>query len=227
MPVTVENTTPWNTEELTSFLTPLCKGTTITEIEVNLLRASPGVKRKDQSLYEIDGLNLYNFKTSGSLPNKCTVKILSPKRAAARTDLLDRMAQVGGDLEPHEINLPEKITNGLSHAFTKLATISGPHGLSMMGNQWDFNRHFFGGQRACDCRKPSENYKAIRGNTKTRTAPPVDIDRLKRRGRWALEAAESHRVKMEANLAKAQKIGARIMKLEAKASDDASVGARH
>ena len=227
MPVTVENTTPWNTEDLSKFLLPLCIGTSLESVRVDLLRAQPGVKRENQALYEIGSINLYAFKSNGTLPTEALVQIISPKRAAARTDLLDRMAQIE-DLDLHEIALPDRIVGGIQHAFIRLRTICGPRGQAQMGDQWEFAKHFYDHKyRGCECRKPVIDPALIRGNTKTRTAPPVDIDRLKRRGRWALEAAESHRVKMEANLAKAQKIGARIMKLEAKASDDASVGARH
>jgi hypothetical protein len=226
VPVTIENTTPWNTEELSKFLLPLCVGTNLESIKVALLRAQPGVKREDQPLYEVK-VNLCAFAQNGTLPTECLVQIISPKRAAARTDLLDRMAQVE-DLDPHEIALPDKIVGGTQHAFTRLRTICGPGGKDRMGNQWDFAKHFEDHRyRGCDCRKPVIAPVLVRGNTKVRTAPPVDIDRLKQRGRWALRSAETYRKKMEASLAKAQKIGARIMKIEAKASDDASTVARH
>jgi hypothetical protein len=210
---TIENTTPWNTEELTKFLSPLCKGTQIESIDVSLLLAQPGRKREDQALYNLGGINFYALKENKPL-TKVNVEIISPKRAAARTDLLDRMAQVDS-LATHEISLPGPIAEGIAHAFGRIAFINGG---GRMGDQWEFRHHFTSDRHhSCTCSKTLSTYPVIRGNTKTRTAPPVDIAKLKRRGRWALESAEKLREKMEAQLDLAKRLGERIVREEAKA----------
>ena len=230
MPIELINTTPWDTEGLTKFLVPLCADTGIETLKVSLLLAQPGQRRADQPLYEICGINFSALKQE-KLPTKATVQIISPKRAAARTDLLDRMALIE-DLAVHEIALPETIAEGIAHAFERLGYVcrqKTAHARQMaVGDEWVFRRHF-GGERyqICECHKTLKVYPFIRGNTKTRTLPLVDINKLKRRGRWALESAEKHREKMEKELALAQRLGVRISKLEAKAWDDASKGKGH
>lgn len=222
MPIELINETPWDTEELTKFLVPLCADTGIENLKVSLLLAQPGQKRADQALYEVWGLNFFALKQE-KLPTKATIHIISPKRVAARTDLLDRMSQAV-DLATHEIALPEPIVAGIAHAFEKLAQVcvSIRKGQAyatkrILGEAWNFRKHF-GGElyQICECAKTLKVYPIIRGNTKTRTAPPVDIKRLKRRGRGALEAAENYREKMEKQLALAEKLGRRIRKIEAK-----------
>jgi len=216
MPLTIENKTPWDTEALTKLLTFLTEKTPVETIKVETLRARPGVKREEQRLYLISGIDFYNATTSSQplkLLTKLTVKLISPKRASARTDLLDRMAQVD-DLGVHEIALPDGIVGGICHAFGKLKSLYTPNARRPVGDSWEYRKHYEG---TCACSKHLSAYPVIRGDTRARTAPPVDIAKLKRRGRWALESAENHRIKMEANLVKAQKLAERVRKAEAKA----------
>jgi len=217
MSLKIENKTPWDTEALTKLLTFLCEKTPVELLKVETLRAKPGVKREDQTLFLIEGVDYYAACGNGQRapytgPTKLTVGLISPKRAAARTDLLDRMAQVD-DLKAHEIALPESIVGGICHAFGKLKSLCAPNSRRPRGDSWEYRKHYSG---ECKCSKHLSAYPVIRGNTKTRTAPPVDIAKLKRRGRWALESAEAHRLKMEQNLVKAQKLAERIRKEEAK-----------
>ena len=219
MPIELINTTPWDTEELIKFLEPLCADTGIATLKVSLLTAQPGEKRKDQPLYDVAGIDPYKLK-EGKLPTKATVWIISPKRVAARTDVLHRMSQVD-DLDPHEIALPEAIIGGISHSFERLSQVCQKiragrrHTLASLNDPWEFNKHFQGNpHRCCKCSKTLDSYPLIRGNTRTRTTKPVDIKRLKRRGRWALEAAEKYREKMEKQLALAERLGRRIRKIE-------------
>jgi len=218
MPVEIINSTPWDTEDLTKFFLPLINGTGIDTVKVVLLLAQPGAKREDQGLYEVS-TSLYDL-AQGKLPSHINIQIISPRRAAARTDLLDRMAQVD-NLAIHEIALPGPIAAGISHALIKLTHVCRQKTVyaikKAIGDQWEFRKHL-GGERyqVCECSKTLKVYPVIRGNTKTRTTPPVDINQLKRRGRWALEAAESYRGKMEKQLALAESLGKRIRKLEGK-----------
>jgi len=214
MTVTIENNTPWDTEAFTAFLVPLCLNTPIPNISVELLRAQPGQNREEQPLYSVR-TNLFPIK-NGNPWNRVKVYVISPRRVMARTDLLDRMAQ-SFDLATHEIALPERIVSGIVHAFQKLATLS--NGAHRMGDQWEFERHFNDDKhRRCECKKPPAALPPlIRGNTLARTTPPVNIAKLKQRGRWAVESAESYRKKMEKCLNDAQKIAARILRAEAKA----------
>lgn len=216
MTILIENKTPWDTEALREFLSFLCENTDIHTVTVDLLRAHPGVKRIDQALFKVGGINFYAIEQNGTLPKTVKVSVISPKRSAARADLLDRLAQAG-DLEPHETTLHPKIIGGIAHAFGKIKNLYSQaragRRVLFSGNTWDYRKHYEGG---CECNKTLTVPTTIKGNTKTRTAPPVDLARLKRRGRWALESAEMHRMKMEKQLALAQRLAKRIKEEEAK-----------
>lgn len=226
MPLKIKNTTPWDTEALTKLLTFLCATTTIESVKVETLRTRPGVKREDQTLFLVSGVSHYNVTSPSptpiKLPTEIVVGLISPKRAAIRTDLLDRMAQVN-DLGPHEIALPNGIIGGICHAFGKIKALCGLNAPRIKQNSWDYRQHFNG---SCKCGKHLSAYPVIRGDTKARTAPLVDIKKLKQRGRWALESAERHRVKMEEKLAEAAKLGERIRRFEAKAWEAKGNGKR-
>lgn len=215
MPLTIENKTPWDTEELTRFLTFLCEGTPIDTVEVILNRARPGTKREDQQLFAVSGINFYDIQQNGTVPTHVVVKVISPKRSAARADLLDRLSQAG-DIATHETVLHPKIVGGIAHAFGKIKNLCNQlrAGHSVIDDTWEYRRHYEG---TCDCNRDLSAYPTIRGNTKVRTSPPVDIDRLRRRLRWALEAADKWREKMEERIKAAEKLRKRIEKAEAKA----------
>jgi hypothetical protein len=177
MTLTIENKTPWNTEDLTEFLTPLCERAGTAMCEVVILRAAPGRKRAEQELFNVSYPRPYRGPRS-----LCHIKIglLSPKRAAARTELLDRMAQAG-DLVTHESALPATVVQGVAHAFDKAVEWS-----KGADHEWT---HVNGG---CGCDLTSVPAPLIRGNTKIKTAPPVDIENMRKRLTSAKNAIRSH-----------------------------------
>lgn len=207
----ITNKTPWSTPDLLGWLLPLCKDTTLTEISVELLCATPGTKRAEQKLFNFSGINLYGAtdpKGGDPRPSKITLYLLSPKRAASRVDALGRMALVH-DLEVHEALLPEGVVRGIMHAFQMIRRLS-KNKLSLGHNSWDYRKHFFG---QCDCpvMAIAEQYMPIiRGDTRIRTTKRKSIDCLDRELGWALNRVETYAKKLAEAEEQVQRLEKRI-----------------
>ena len=202
MKLTIENETPWNTEDLTKFLTPLCEKTGTTTCEVVILRATPGKKRNEQTLFDIN--YSHPFKGTRRLDH-IKVGLLSPKRAAARTELLDRMAQAG-DLVTHESALPSKVVQGVVHAFHKAT-----EWLNGGNYEWSHDNG------SCSCDVSALPAALIRGDTKIKTAPPIDIESMRRRLASAKNAIRSHTRRRNSHARDLKKYQDYLDKAEAKA----------
>ena len=163
----IENKTPWNTEELLAFLTPLIHSS-FTKLTIDNQRPQPGRKREKQRLVEIH--------TGFGERSQLEINLLSPKRAKARTDTLDRLS-LAGSLETHEAAIPATVLADIKHRLrNRQAGADEPRYKSNMYN-------CLNGQ--CKCEKPTDALPLIRGDTKRRTQPPVSLERLEAQLRWA------------------------------------------
>lgn len=200
----LDNQTPWRTEDLFSLLLPYIRdhdeilygynrdAFPVEGWTVETLRASPGVKREKQQLAKV------SFNRHSKHGSRMVVSIISPKRAAARTDLLDRLS-VTDDLKANETILPPKVFRRLKHALDNLKSMGD---YSSPGNRYECP---VGRCRNCDLDRIP--FQIIRGDTKQKTKPAKPLKRLERELDWA-------RSSMEAALEKAEKKRKEIERLE-------------
>jgi hypothetical protein len=122
---------PWATDDLVGFIATLLVDLPFTNIVIENHRPQPGVKREKQKIIKLS--------TKWNDKSLLTIGILSPKRAATRSDLLDRLS-LADDLKPHETSLPERALAILQHALRHRvgATTAG-------SSQWACERG------SCDC----------------------------------------------------------------------------
>lgn len=203
MPVEIENLSPWNTEDLVRFLTPLAAGTVVTKIVVGIAQPQPGVKKDEQRLVWIE-----STVRGGQVSDTMAIDLLSPKRAADRTEVLSRLS-VTGDLQPHESVLPDEVIATIIHSFETVRTNRGKL------DNWQLQNHVRG---RCGCEKPlPDNLKVvIRGDTKAKTAPTYSIDQLENKLYYARREVAKYRKRLEKALMQEDRLVARIEKQRAK-----------
>jgi hypothetical protein len=198
----VENETPWNTADLAAFLIPFVKrhNGDIGSFKISILNPQPGVKREEQPLVKIG--RGYNDK------GVVTIRVLSPKRAAARTDLLDRLS-LADDLKPKEAAMPAKLVMRLAHALDNIHNY----------NSYSSNGLWRCAEGHCKCNLAAETSHLttpiIRGDTTAKTKPRKTIKRLKLELQWAEDSYAKALEKAEKEKKKADRLRQRIAKREA------------
>ena len=156
----VTNNTPWETDALVSFLAPYLVDLPFTSIVIESHRPMPGWTREKQRIVKL--------VTKGRDDNDLVIGILSPKRAAVRTDLLDRLS-MADDLKPHETKLPRKALETLHHALMVRADKQRTH------TKWSCER----GECRCSPAR-LDHVPLIRGDTRAKTSTPKPLATLKR-----------------------------------------------
>lgn len=177
----IENETPWNTADLAGFLIPLIRERNIDKIAIKTLQARPGVRREDQKLASA---NLWDRRSSAGGENHLVVRILSPKRAAARTDLLDRLS-FSGDLKASEAVMPQKVLARLKHS---IENVDNRAGWNTPGYHCRYDD--------CGCDLPDPDY-IVRGCTKTRTKPVKSLEDLESELHWANRGVEQKQERLK------------------------------
>lgn len=147
----IENNTPWNTEDLIA-LVNTCSKTRNNFITIRFLTIPP-VPRRSKDKQPL-------LRAERSI-HDLTIELLSPKRAAGRTDLLDRMSHTQ-TLHPHEIAMPPRIVAGIIHSVSHV----------LDGGIAHVNL-------ACDCDLSTIKPRLIRGDTKARVRPKRGLQGLK------------------------------------------------
>lgn len=189
----VKNETPWNTADLAGFLVPYIKKHGFESITVETLNPTPGVKREKQPLVRA----FRHYRTREDI----TVRLLSPKRAAARTDLLDRLA-VSEDLKASEACMPKRVVAQMAHAIDNI--------ISDANNRWKCSHG------SCEC--PAlliDHGVIIRGCTKARTRPRKTLARLETELRWATNSIAKLQAKLEKEITKRDRLQKRVDKRRA------------
>lgn len=189
----IENETPWNDADLAELLIPwLRENRDIEKIKVQTLRAQPGVKRENQQLLKA------SMDTWSRNPDpEITLSLISPKRASARTDLLDRLS-LAGDIKSSESHMPLQIVSKITHVLTK----------SRKRGEWKCSRG------ECNCTLPPSDV-ILRGCTKTRTQPRISLERLEQQLHWAEQYVENAREKLEKEIKKRDRLIKRVEKRRA------------
>ena len=196
----IENRTPWDTKALTALVAPLAAGTTLTKLIFVNHQPHPGVKREKQLIVEVRARFTHNadkFKV-----HHLTIELLTPKRAKSRTDALERLSYAH-DLEPHEVALLPTVTERIVHA---LKTIRRQQDFR---DQYDFSKHLWG---TCGCDMAVLNPPLIRGDTQTKTAPPVSEERLKQQLKWAEDSVILQEKRLKKAITKRNRLRARVKK---------------
>lgn len=154
---TFHNETPWSTDDLKALIEPII-GTTFTAVNVHILNPTPGVDKEDQVTSSVE--TYYQNHQGRGYPRYINIHLISPKRAAARTDLLDKLSTVD---EPNTAFFPPKAVSQLQHQL-KLITDDAfaPY----------HYRACIDGR--CSCPSPGPTGK-LRGDTKARTRPKETV----------------------------------------------------
>jgi len=194
----IENKTPWNTEELLAFLTPLIHSS-YTKLTIDNQRPQPGRKREKQRLVEVHAY----YDGSPHLE----INLLSPKRAKARTNALDRLS-LAGSLATHEAAIPATELADIKHRLRnrKVTTERPPYKGALY--------NCLSGE--CKCEKPTDALPLIRGDTKKRTQPPVSLERLELRLRWAESTITSAEEALRKAVKSRDRLKSRVERLQAK-----------
>jgi hypothetical protein len=191
----ITNKTPWNTDSLIAFVGPWLTPTGIKTVEFYNQTPRPGVRRENQILCEVDENSVFDYQsgkvTSG--PTELKIGLLSPKRAKARLDPLERLARAA-TLEAYEIDLPLVVIKHLVHTFTWLK--KRPKETPTRDYyQW---RSHVKGYCKDDCKKEKVIAPpTIPGDTRVKTGNPVTLERLQQKLRWAERSVDSLTEKLE------------------------------
>jgi hypothetical protein len=195
----VTNNTPWETGGLVAFLAPYLVRLPFTEIVIETHRPMPGVKREAQ--------RFASAKTTLRDETKLTIGILSPKRAASRTDLLDRLS-MADDLKPNEALIPALALGHLAHILNTRISVQG-------NSKWTCKRG------SCECKVKLNAYlRPIKGDTKARTTKEKPLATLKRSLRSAEQSVDYCQTRLNKATKRRDLLLRRINKAEAKIVDE-------
>lgn len=178
----ITNNTPWNTEDLTKFITETFSGLAITDVHIDLMAPRSNRWRK------------HEWIATGSVKDSTlSLELLSPKRAAARSETLDRLS-LAGDLQKNETRLPVSVISMIRHGVEKwheatketkemkggdrFPLVGFHEHLGKGGNPWGW-----GWQRVwsclggyCSCDYPEAvDAPVIRGDTAVKTHGPATV----------------------------------------------------
>lgn len=213
----IRNTTPWNTEDLGNFLRPLAKDCGITSLTINLLEAMPGQAREKQRAAELEvkirqTAHASPWVPTFSIDGAATLEILSPKRAGARSNPLDRLS-VAQDFETHESMLPREAIAVIVHAFDTLRETVKRVQVGGQVDSWNLREHLRG---VCKCQKQEVDV-TIRGDTTVKThvgRNNITTDALEKK----LKKANNSLTGVRTRLSRAQKAVAKLVAGEAAAA---------
>jgi len=208
MTVKITNKTPWDTEALTEFLTPLA-GVKITDINVSTHQSMPGVKREKQDLYAVHHGFWWSAQSDGLL-----IEIPSPKRIGRTVTTLDRLSLVG-DLQSHETALPGAMLDGLRHAINVVQSTKDHHA----------SRDCQRGK--CKCVIPrAANNPVIRGSLKAKVKEGPTRQRLEEKLRYTIQSIAVAEETLAEEKTKAARLQERIDRMKAKEAKEADKAAR-
>jgi hypothetical protein len=225
----ITNNTPWNTEDLTKFITETFTGLKITDVHIDLMAPRSSRWRKQEWL-----------ATGSVKASTLTLELLSPKRAAARSETLDRLS-LAGDLKKDETRLPVAVIAMYRHGIEKWRE-AGKEMVGDLGDRYARQRVWscIGGYCSCDYSDTVDDAPIIRGNTAVKThgshsIPAEDLEEKlrhnrKMQGRSASEAvnlrsqAERCDAKAAGYQTKIDKLEARLLKLRAAESMSVPLG---
>lgn len=198
----IKNETPWDTGDLAAFLIPRIRrlreaGTEINKVLVKTKGTTPGAKKEKQ--------RLVSAKMDWQNATLLEVQILSPRRAADRTDLLDRLS-LADDLKPNEARMPPIILARLDHALRRANS----------------NQYYGCRMGRCDCKLRPIDDVIIRGCKKAKTRTPKTLEQVER----SLSRAERNVVRQQEKLddavRKRDRLLKRVEKLRKKERDGSS-----
>jgi hypothetical protein len=179
----IENNTPWNTSELLEFLTPLIHAS-FTRVTIENHKPRPGQKREEQKLVTVDA----HYDERNHERNHLRLHLLTPKRAKARTDTLDRLS-LAGSLAAHEAAIPATVLASLYHMLRSITKGRQNSNLYECPDSCKYD--------SCKCEKSTDGLPIIRGDTKQRTQPPIPLKRLEQQLRWAETGVKSAEFALE------------------------------
>lgn len=170
------NNTPWDSQELAAFLTPLLEGSSVTKVVVDNHQPLPGTRRAEQKLCAVS--TPYHYGKGNPPPVEVRVELLTPKRAKGRMTTLDRLAY-SADLQPHEVPIPQAVIEDVTHALKYLRN-------HPTEEHYQRRKHLVGRSegrhnKACDCARTVASVPVIRGDTRAKTRPPVTARQLRRK----------------------------------------------
>lgn len=211
MTVKITNETPWDTNDLVKFLTPLVEGMNLTEVKVQTIQAQPGVKREEQSPAAVGPVSGGWYFHSG-ISDAIVVYLLSPKRADKATETLSRLSLVA-DIQPHEAALPESAIARIEHALAQLRTWAKEKARNPGHQVYDVVSCFRG-----DCKHKVEvkTPVLVKGNTKARIKDPVTADQIERKLRWAQHHVDQCQEELNEAIEKRDRLQVRLDKLRQK-----------
>lgn len=237
----IVNHTPWNTEDLEKMILPMVTGCGLSVIQVGLIAHNVGRWRAKETLGRV---KFANQKLGHDKQDEAWIEILSPKRAAARAEALDRLS-LCESLGTHETMLPLSVIATLEHSFEKIYEAKsqakrGPGSVLHRNETWGLHDHFSG---HCECAPESPKVPiVVRGDVKAKTqdrqAPKVaDLEerakhtkslqeKFARRAEYARQDAEKNEEKASGYATKVARIEERIRKLKAAEAMN-SLGIQH
>lgn len=183
----ITNKTPWCTAGLEAFVLPFAKDTKIVDIQFYNQVPRPGVKREHQKICEFGENSTYDYSrnTVTAYPTLLRIGLLSPKRAKARLDPLERLARAK-TLQIHEIDLPHTVLAQIAHTFTWLKKPAKQY--------YHWRGHVIGN---CNCKMGVIAPPVIPGDTRVKTGTPVTKARLHQKLRWAQQSVDRLTEKLE------------------------------